>query len=304
MRFCFLETFYSLVRILNWEPLPRQGTRRRFMPKQFAIAIGCLLAGPRAQLHRRPRLFAQQTHPPRRRPSSRRPPGFCIFPEFPARDGSTSRWCLACAMPGIPARWIYMIGPAPIPGIGSLLAYKHNQAEAQKVADLIVDRLQKQPGLHIILTGHSGGTGVAVWALEKLPADVKVDEVILLASALSPGYDLSPALAHVRGKCYSFCSENDVLVLGAGTKMLGTIDGKKTEAAGQCGFCLPANADVKQYDKLIQKPYDKAWMQYRNFGDHMGCMLREFSQKVIAPLVVPGVPVVVKTEKQGEKMKG
>jgi hypothetical protein len=187
------------------------------------------------------------------------------------------------------------------PGIGSLLAYKRNQAEAQKVADLIVDRLLKHPDLHIILTGHSGGTGIAIWALEKLPANVKVDEVVLLASALSPGYDLSAALSHVRGKCYSFCSENDVVVLGTGTKLLGTIDGKKTEAAGEGGFYLPADCDVKQYDKLIQKPYDKSWMQYRNFGDHMGCMLREFSQKVIAPLVVPAAPVAAQTSKRGEK---
>jgi pimeloyl-ACP methyl ester carboxylesterase len=182
------------------------------------------------------------------------------------------------------------------PGLGSLLAYKRNQAEAQKVADLIVERAKKQPGLRIIITGHSGGTGIAVWALEKLPADVKIDELILLASALSPGYDLSPALAHVRGKCYSFCSENDIVVLGTGTKMLGTIDGVKTAAAGQCGFCFPATGDAKQYDKLVQKAYDKSWMQYHNFGDHMGCMLRVFSQKVIAPLVVPVVPSMVKAD--------
>ncbi|HET6247438.1 MAG TPA: hypothetical protein VFE47_07075 [Tepidisphaeraceae bacterium] len=182
------------------------------------------------------------------------------------------------------------------PGIGALLAYKRNHEQAQKVADMIVEHIRKQPNQHVILTGHSGGTGIAVWALEKLPADVKVDEVILLASALSPDYDLSRALSHVKGKLYSFCSENDVIVLGTGTKMLGTIDGKKTEAAGQSGFCFPPGADLAQYAKLIQKPYDKSYMQYNNLGDHIGCMLRGFSQYVIAPLVVPGAAVVVKPE--------
>lgn len=172
------------------------------------------------------------------------------------------------------------------PGLGSLLGYKRNQVQAQKVADLITERFRKNPGLHIILAGHSGGTGIAVWALEKLPEDVKIDKLLLLASALSPGYDLSKALSHVRGKCFSFCSENDVLVLGVGTKTFGTIDGVKTEAAGEFGFVLPPTADVREYDKLVQKPYVKDWMQYRNFGDHMGCMLRSFACHIVAPLIV------------------
>jgi pimeloyl-ACP methyl ester carboxylesterase len=173
------------------------------------------------------------------------------------------------------------------PGLPSLFAYKRNQAEAQKVADLITDHVHKNPGDRIILTGHSGGTGIAVWALEKLPADVKIDEVILLASALSPTYDLSKALSHVTGHCYSFCSENDVLVLGAGTKMFGTIDGVKTEAAGHFGFIQPAAADPLQYAKLIQKPYDKSYLQYHNVGDHIGCMVRPFTHAIVAPLVAP-----------------
>jgi hypothetical protein len=41
-----------------------------------------------------------------------------------------------------------------------------------------------------------------------------------------------------------------------------------------------------QYDKLIQKTYDKEWMRYRNVGDHMGCMLRPFAKNVVAPLMI------------------
>ena len=175
-------------------------------------------------------------------------------------------------------------------GLGALRDYKRNQREAQKVADYITERVHTQPNVHIILTGHSGGTGIAIWALEKLAPDVKIDEVVLLASALSPGYDLSKALSHVRGNCYSFCSENDVLVLCTGTKLLGTIDGKKTEAAGNFGFIFPKTGDARQYEKMIQKPYDKSWMElYGNLGDHMGCMTRPFAEKIIAPLFLPDV---------------
>lgn len=176
------------------------------------------------------------------------------------------------------------------PGLGALLAYQRNLAEAKKVAAMITAHVRGQPGLHVIITAHSGGTGIAVWALERLPSDVKIDTLVLLASALSPEYDLTPALSHVRGHCYAFCSENDVLVLGVGTKMFGTIDGKKTEAAGHVGFLLPPSVDARGYDKLTQILYDRTWVQYDNIGDHMGCMLRPFVRKVVAPLIVSRQP--------------
>lgn len=171
-------------------------------------------------------------------------------------------------------------------GLGALKGLVHNQVEAQKVADLITDKYRKDPGLRIIVTGHSGGTGIATWALEKLPADVKVDDVIFMASALSPDYDLSRALAHVRHRCYSFCSQYDILVLAVGCRTFGTIDGKKTEAAGYFGFVFPPGGDLIQYGKLIQKPFDKAWMKFGNIGDHMGCMVHGFAGNVVAPLVI------------------
>lgn len=172
------------------------------------------------------------------------------------------------------------------PGLNALMAYQRNQSEAQKIADRLTEKFRADPSLHIIITSHSGGTGLAVWALEKLPADVKVDRVFLLASALSPQYDLTKALSHVRGKIYSFFSENDVLVLGAGTKLFGTIDGVRTESAGEVGFIMPPDADFQQYQKLVQKPYEKSWMEYGNIGDHIGPMHRAFSMHILAPLVI------------------
>ena len=62
--------------------------------------------------------------------------------------------------------------------------------------------------------------------------------VFLLASALSPEYDLSKALGHVRGKVYVFTSPGDSLVLGTGTRLFGTIDGIKSDAAGLNGLRL------------------------------------------------------------------
>lgn len=176
------------------------------------------------------------------------------------------------------------------PGIDALHARKRNDREAQKVADMIEEKLKDDPKLQITLTSHSGGTGIAVWALEKLPPQFHVRTLVLLASALSPDYDLTAALKHVTGKAYVYYSENDTLVLGAGTQLFGTIDGKKTMAAGLVGFKTPPDADKEQYEKLVQEPWVKEWMVFENAGSHIGCMARPFVSRVLAPTLIENLP--------------
>ena len=175
--------------------------------------------------------------------------------------------------------------PGDDPGLAALLARKRNRAEAKRVADLIERRAREHPGDRIVLTAHSGGAGILLWALEGLPKDVTVDTVLLIAPAVSPDYDLTEALGHVRGKVYALSSPLDI-VLGPGTRAFGTIDGVNCDAAGRCGFTPPDGADEEQYEKLVQMPYDPKWMRLGNLGDHIGPMGRRFAQEVLAPLVV------------------
>jgi len=170
------------------------------------------------------------------------------------------------------------------PGLSSLYAAQRNREEAAKVAAIITKLYRDDPRRKIYLTGHSGGTGIAVWALERLPDDVQVESLLLLASALSPTYDLSDALRHVRGKAVALSSTYDP-VLGIGTRMFGTIDGVKTDAAGRVGFQRPPGADEAQYAKLVEVPYDRAWIELSHIGDHIGMMMRPFAREILAPLV-------------------
>ncbi len=172
-------------------------------------------------------------------------------------------------------------------GLLALTSYDRNQIEAQKIADAIVRIARADPGRRIILTGHSGGAGLAVWALEKLPDEVHVDTLLLLAPALSPQYDLSKALGHVTGKLYAFSSTMDP-VLGIGTRNFGTMDRIKTDAAGRVGFSMPPRADAALYAKLIGVPYDSTWTRYYNAGDHIGAMMRPFARSILAPLLLTG----------------
>lgn len=173
------------------------------------------------------------------------------------------------------------------PGMPALGNYQGNQREAEKVAKMILEARRADPSRRIILTGHSAGTGIAVWALEKLPDDVQIDTLLMIAPALSPGYDLTAALRHVQGHAYAFTSLADQ-ILGWGTRSFGTVDRVKTDAAGRIGFTPPDSADPQQYAKLRQFPYDRAWTRFNNAGDHIGAMMRPFARSILAPLLLTG----------------
>ncbi|HMB96557.1 MAG TPA: hypothetical protein VKK61_11005 [Tepidisphaeraceae bacterium] len=173
------------------------------------------------------------------------------------------------------------------PGMPALVALDHNHHEAQIVAERLTRAFREHPDRRIILSGHSGGAGVAVWALEKLPDDVHIDTLLMLAAALSPQYDLSKALTHVNGKAYVFTSPLDP-ILGLGTRNFGTMDRVYTDAAGRVGFTMPQTGDAQQYAKLVQIPYNSDWTRFGNAGDHIGAMMRPFAKNIISPILVSG----------------
>lgn len=181
-------------------------------------------------------------------------------------------------------------------GLNALLNRPRNEREAAKVGQIIQDLRREHPDAKIIVSTHSGGAGIAVWALEGLPPDVRVDGLLFLSPALSQKYDLSKALSHVKGKAWVFTSTNDALILGAGTRMFGTIDRVREEAAGLRGFVKPEGADDDQYKKLVQFPYTNDWTVYGNIGDHIGYLAGAFAEKVLSPLLLKGEAPIIRAE--------
>jgi pimeloyl-ACP methyl ester carboxylesterase len=186
---------------------------------------------------------------------------------------------------GVKANFVICDWTNDDPGIAALQGYARNHLQAQRIADLILAHRAADPNSPIYLTAHSGGCGLAVWALEKLPSNVKVRTVLLIAPALSPGYDLTQALHHVDGQMYAFSRTLDSVVLETGTRLFGTIDGVQTAAAGFSGFIQPPTADPSMYQKLIQRTYQSDWAKYNDFGNHIGAMSRPFAKAILAPLV-------------------
>ncbi|MCS7072135.1 MAG: hypothetical protein NZM00_11555, partial [Anaerolinea sp.] len=172
-------------------------------------------------------------------------------------------------------------------GLNALTNTHRHAQQSGIVAGKLAEVARRQPQRRIILTSHSGGAGIAAWALERLPPDVQVDTWLMIAPAVSPDFDLSRALAHVRGRAYSFNSSLDP-VLGFGTRNFGTIDRVKTESAGRNGFVRPPGADEAQYQKLVQFPYDPAWVRLGHPGEHIGATSYTFARRIIAPLLLSG----------------
>ena len=98
-----------------------------------------------------------------------------------------------------------------------------------------------------------GGDGAGGRGAGRLPKDA-VECAVLLSPALSPTYDLVPALRAVRREMVVFWSPLDVIVLGLGTRIFGTIDRIKTVSAGLVGFRGPREGRHRPRGRLPQAP--------------------------------------------------
>ena len=165
----------------------------------------------------------------------------------------------------------------------------HVRRKADELAEEIRKIKKKDPQRPIYLIGKSGGAGLVLLATERLPADT-LDRVILLSAAVSPGYDLRPALRATWGEIVSFYSDNDQFVLNWGTTHFGTIDRIYGPSAGLHGFALPDKLtpeDRLLYRRLIQIPWTSAMIAEGYFGSHAGTSLPSFVGWEVAPWLRP-----------------
>jgi pimeloyl-ACP methyl ester carboxylesterase len=168
----------------------------------------------------------------------------------------------------------------------------NRDARGRQVAEEVRAFRAKGTGGPVYLVGKSGGTGVVVRALEALPED-SVDVAVLIAPAISPDYDLTRALRAVRREMVVFWSPLDLIILGAGTRIFGTIDRVKTVSAGLVGFRPPRPAQgasaapdqAAQYAKLRQVRWGPAMCSTGYLGGHVGPDSPAFLRKYVVPLL-------------------
>jgi pimeloyl-ACP methyl ester carboxylesterase len=178
---------------------------------------------------------------------------------------------------------------AHVPGgfLINIADYERNKDEALRLVERIKDYRHDHPSAAIHIVGHSGGGGLAVMAVERLPKDIRVSSVILLAAAISPTYDLRPALSHSHYGIFNYYSPYDAVFLRIGTNVAGTIDRQHSQAAGAVGF-QPVLGDKKDralYKKLHQIEWNAEMRWASNFGGHTDWTNPPFVRKYLAPLI-------------------
>ncbi|MEJ7637998.1 MAG: alpha/beta hydrolase [Singulisphaera sp.] len=166
----------------------------------------------------------------------------------------------------------------------------NHDAKGRGLAVEVAEFKARRPGAPVFLVGKSGGTGLVARALERLPEGT-VEAAVLLAPALSPGYDLTRALRAVRREMVVFWSPMDVFVLGLGTRLFGTIDRRRVVSAGLVGFRRPEALDEQgkaQYAKLRQVRWRPVMARTGYLGGHVGPDSPAFLRRYVVPLLRVG----------------
>jgi pimeloyl-ACP methyl ester carboxylesterase len=143
---------------------------------------------------------------------------------------------------------------------------RYLKERAAELAEQVRAVKAEDPSRPVFLMGHSAGAAVVLEAAAELPP-ATLDRIILLSAAVSPTYDLRPALCATRGEVVAFHSPLDVFMLHFGTSTFGTADRYYTDAAGMDGFQLPDGLDAEGrqlYARLVQSRWTwDMWLERR-----------------------------------------
>jgi pimeloyl-ACP methyl ester carboxylesterase len=195
-------------------------------------------------------------------------------------------------VPGASVIYRWSVGPLGL-WLTDLFARRRNRAVAADLAASIAAYRRWMPGRPVTLIGHSGGGAIAAWTLEAMPEGCHVDTAILLAPALSPGYNLGPALRRVSGRAVAAHSWLDLGLMGLGMTVFGGIDRRHGPGAGMIGFRMPegaSEADRAEYAKLQQICWHPRMIRDGHLGGHIGWSSIRFARRVLAPIILGQTP--------------
>jgi hypothetical protein len=169
-------------------------------------------------------------------------------------------------------------------GLLDLVDVDHSRCQGRRLAAEVYRLHSTRPGVPVTLVGYSAGSAVVLAAAECLPAD-SLARIVLLAPAVSAGYDLRRALLSSSGGLDAFISDQDRFWLGLGTGLAGTADGRRDAAAGRVGFRVPAGDALAC--RLRQYPWTPAVARTGHQGGHGGCLRPAYLEAFVLPLLAP-----------------
>jgi hypothetical protein len=169
--------------------------------------------------------------------------------------------------------------------LADLHSHCHQRAKAHDLAGQVLAYRAAHPGCRVCLVGHSAGAAIVLLAAECLPPGA-VDRIILLAPAVSPAYDLRPALSCACEGIDSFHSGRDCISLLLCT--VGTADDCWTSSAGRHGFKPVCHCpeDTCLYGKLRQHPWERECGETGHHGGHFGWTSCASLRAYVLPLLL------------------
>jgi hypothetical protein len=162
----------------------------------------------------------------------------------------------------------------------------HQKAEGQKLSQEVLAYRRAYPSNRICLVGYSAGAGVVLAATEALPPGT-VDEIVLLAAAVSANRDLRIALCASREGIDNFRSEWDGVCLML--TPIGMADGIGLPAAGRTGFSpvIQCPQDQQLYQRLREHTWGGPARWSGHDGGHWGCTNPNFLRAQVVPHLLP-----------------
>jgi pimeloyl-ACP methyl ester carboxylesterase len=160
---------------------------------------------------------------------------------------------------------------------------------AGRLAGRIQSIRENDPKGSIHLIGLSAGNALILSALEMLPADVHVDNVVLLSPTISARHDLRIAMKRVNRHLYATSSPHDAII----TKLLVNADGLGGPAAGDTGFLMPTDGNIETieaYRRVFHLPWKPSYAGFGWNGSHTSVTNSDFIAAVIAPRILSHDP--------------
>lgn len=163
--------------------------------------------------------------------------------------------------------------------VTNLMNTTHHDRWARRVVDIVTAYQTEHPCAPVSIIAQSGGCWIAIRTLELAPNTTRISTVVLHAAAISPDYDLRPALANLTHALISVEAFGDFAILGLGTLLFGTADRRHRLAAGLVGFRHPPS-------KVIPMRWRPSWLRYGHFGNHTSSASFALIRDIIAPALL------------------
>ncbi len=176
-----------------------------------------------------------------------------------------------------------------------LVWLRRNRLMAARLARKLLAFRRAHPRTVIHLLAFSGGAGIALFACERLSGRRVIETLALAGPAVSPQYNLAPALQAVR-RCYALVSRRDRWILGIGTRVFGTTDRKYSPSAGMLGFSMPAGLsqeDLEAYQRCREIRWSPSLRRDGHRGGHTAWVSLPFLRNHLLPILrgEPRLPV-------------